>query len=113
VSRWSRGEGEGSYPVGGVGYLRLARLSRLAARAPPEFARGLGRDVLGVLAIFCEKMGPFWGGVMPPGVAPEGDLVFWGKPSCPLTLLIRRDLHLYSKLGCWVRDLQKELGNPF
>jgi hypothetical protein len=26
---------------------------------------------------------------MPPAVAPEGDLVFRGKPSRPLTLLIR------------------------
>jgi hypothetical protein len=42
VARWSRGEGEGPYPRGGVGYLRLARPSRLAARALPEFARGLG-----------------------------------------------------------------------
>jgi hypothetical protein len=108
VARWSRGEGEGPYPAGGVGYLRLARLSRMAARAPPEFARGLGRDVLGVLVNFCEKMGG-----MPPVVAPEGDLVFWGKPICPLTLLIRQDLHLYGQLGCWVRNLQKELGNPF
>jgi hypothetical protein len=77
VVRWSRGEGEGLYPPGGVGYLRLARLSRLAARAPPEFARGSGRVVLSVLADFCEKMGPFFlGGGMPPAVAPEGDLVF-------------------------------------
>jgi hypothetical protein len=30
----------------------------------------------------------FLGGGMPPVVAPEGGLVFWGKPSCPLTLLI-------------------------
>jgi hypothetical protein len=27
-----------------------------------------------------------WGSL--PAPAPEGDLVFWGKPSCPLTLLI-------------------------
>jgi hypothetical protein len=75
VARWSRGEREGSYPRRGVGYLWLARPSRLAARAPPEFARGLGRIVLSALAIFCEKMEPFLGG-MPPAVAPEGDLVF-------------------------------------
>jgi hypothetical protein len=31
--------------------------------------------------------GPFFGGGMPPAVAPEGDLVFWGKPSCPLTFI--------------------------
>jgi hypothetical protein len=24
---------------------------------------------------------------MPPAVAPEGDLVFWVKPSCPLTFI--------------------------
>jgi hypothetical protein len=34
---------------------------------------------------FCEKMGPFFGGSTPV-VAPEGDLVFGGKPSHPLTL---------------------------
>jgi hypothetical protein len=107
VAHWFRGEGEGTCPRGGVGYLRLAHLSRLAARAPPKFTQGLGRDVLSVLAIFCEKMGPFFLGGMPPVVAPEGDLVFWGKPSCPLTLLIRRDLHLYSQLGCWVCNLQR------
>jgi hypothetical protein len=77
VARWSRGEREGLYPRGGVGYLWLARPSRLAARAPPEFARGLGRVVLSALANFCEKMGLFFlGGGMPPAVAPEGDLVF-------------------------------------
>jgi hypothetical protein len=45
--------------------------------------------------------------------SPEGDLVFWGKPSYPLTLLIRKSLHLYSQLGCWACKLKKELGNPF
>jgi hypothetical protein len=44
----SRGEGEGPYPPGGVGYLPLACLFRLAARAPPEFAGGSGRVVLSV-----------------------------------------------------------------
>jgi hypothetical protein len=76
VARWSKDEGEGSCPRGGVGYLRLARLSRLAARAPPEFARGLSRDVLSVLANFCEKMGPFFWGGMHPRNSPEGDMVF-------------------------------------
>jgi hypothetical protein len=98
VARWSRGEGEGPYPRGGIGYLRLARPSHLAARAPPEFARGLGRGVLSAFAIFLRKNGTifFGGGGMPPVVAPEGDLVFWGKPSFPSTLLIRENLHLYS-----------------
>jgi hypothetical protein len=63
VARWSRGEGEGPYPRGGVGYLRLVRLFRLAARAPPELAQGLGRVVLCVLANFCEKWDHFWVGV--------------------------------------------------
>jgi hypothetical protein len=66
-----------------MGYLWLARLSRLAARAPPELAQGLGRIVLSVLAIFCKKWDHFFGGGMPPVVAPEGDLVFWGKSSYP------------------------------
>jgi hypothetical protein len=34
------------------------------------------------LFLFCEKTGPFFGGV-PPVVAPEGNLGFKGKPSCP------------------------------
>jgi hypothetical protein len=76
VARWSRDEREGPYPRGGVGYLWLARPSSLAARALPESTQGSGRVVLSALAIFCEKMGPFFGGDAP-AVAPEGDLVFW------------------------------------
>jgi hypothetical protein len=38
--------------------------------------------------IFAKKWNHFGGGGMPPAVAPEGDLVFRGKPSRPLTLLI-------------------------
>jgi hypothetical protein len=37
---------------------------------------------------FCEKMGPFLGWQMALVVAPEGDLVFKGKPSRPFILLI-------------------------
>jgi hypothetical protein len=33
------GKGEGLYPVGGVGFHRLARLRLLATRIPHEFAR--------------------------------------------------------------------------
>jgi hypothetical protein len=47
---------------------------------------------------FCEKMGLFWGG-MPPAVAPEGDLVFGGKPSRPLTLLIL--VKIYIRVANW------------
>jgi hypothetical protein len=36
---------------------------------------------------------------MPPVVAPEGDLIFWGKPSCPLTLLILKNLHCTTNWG--------------
>jgi hypothetical protein len=32
--------------------------------------------------LFCDKMGPFFGGV-PPAVVPEGDLVFRGKAELP------------------------------
>jgi hypothetical protein len=96
VARWSRGEGEGPYPRGGVGSLWLARLFRLAARAPPEFARGLGRGVLSTLADFCKKMGPFLGGGMPPIVAPEGDLVFWGKPCCPFDFINFERVYIYT-----------------
>jgi hypothetical protein len=88
VARWSGGEREGSYPRGGVGYLWLARPSRLAALTPPESARGLGLVVLSALANFCEKMGPFfWWGGMPPAVAPECGLVFWGKAKFPFNFI--------------------------
>jgi hypothetical protein len=46
---------------------------------------------------------------MPPIVAPEGDLVFRGKTSRPLILLIRWDLHSYSQLGCWYINNKKNL----
>jgi hypothetical protein len=36
---------------------------------------------------------------MPPAVAPEGDLVFRGKPSCPLTLLTCCYLHCAANWG--------------
>jgi hypothetical protein len=57
---------------------------------------------------FCEKMGPFLGGGMPPVVAPEGDLGFRGKPSCPLTLLTCCYLHFHCQLGCWACYLQQK-----
>jgi hypothetical protein len=62
VARWAGGEREGPYPRGGVGYLWLARPSRLAARAPPESARGLGQIVLSALANFLRKNGTILGG---------------------------------------------------
>jgi hypothetical protein len=50
--------------------------------------------------VFLRKNGTiFWG--VPPVVAPEGGLVFWGKPSRPLALLTRCYLHLCRQLGCW------------
>jgi hypothetical protein len=36
---------------------------------------------------------------MPPAVAPEGDLVFGGKPSRPLTLLIL--VKIYIRVANW------------
>jgi hypothetical protein len=67
VACWLRGKGEGSYPSGGLGYLRLARLSPLAARAPHEFTRGSGRVVLSVFEVrfFCKKWDHFFGGCPP------------------------------------------------
>jgi hypothetical protein len=99
VARWSRGEGEGSCPRGGVGYLRLARPSRLAARAPPEFARGLVRGVLSAFANFCEKMGPFFRGGMPPVVAPEGDFGFLGKAKLPFNFIDSREFTFVQPTG--------------
>jgi hypothetical protein len=43
-------------------------------------------------------MGPFFGGV-PPAVAPEGGLVFRGKPSRPLTLFIL--VKIYIRAPNW------------
>jgi hypothetical protein len=36
---------------------------------------------------------------MPPAVAPEGGLVFWGKPSHPLTLFIL--VKIYIRTANW------------
>jgi hypothetical protein len=85
VARWVGGEREGPYPRGGVGYLWLARSFRWAAHA--LFEPLLEAEVENKLSArelfrFCAKMGPFWGG-MPPVVAPEGNLGFGRKPSCP------------------------------
>jgi hypothetical protein len=100
VTRWLRGKGEGLYPSGGVGYLRLTRLCHLAARAPPEarvesYLVYLRRD------FFAKKWDHFLRRI-PPVVAPKGDLIFGGKPSRPFTLLIDGILHLYNQLECWV-----------
>jgi hypothetical protein len=73
----------------------------LATRVLREFTQSLGRGVLSTFAAnFAKKWGHF-GGVLP-AVASEGDLVFRGKLSRPLTLLIRWNLHSYGQLGCWV-----------
>jgi hypothetical protein len=45
----------------------------------------------------------------PPAVSPEGDMVFRGKPSRPLILFIRWDLHSYNQLGCWCVNNEKSL----
>jgi hypothetical protein len=40
---------------------------------------------------------------MPPAVAPEGDLVFWAKPSRPLTLFILVKIYIRTTnwgVGC-------------
>jgi hypothetical protein len=58
----------------------------------------------------CEKMGPFGG--MPPVVAPEGDMGFMGKPSCPLTLLNCCYLHFVANWGVGHVFYNKRLGNP-
>jgi hypothetical protein len=89
------------YPAGGVGYPRPALLHLLAARVPRKFTQNLGRGALDTFAtVFCEKMGPFWGGGgMPPAVAPEGDLVFRGKPICPLCLFIPTEFTFVQPTG--------------
>jgi hypothetical protein len=81
VACWLRGKEERSYPSGGVGYLRLARLFHLAARAPHEFARGLGWVVLSVFEawFFAKKWDHFWEGGAPRS-SPRGRLGF--RPFC-------------------------------
>jgi hypothetical protein len=56
-------------------------------------------------------MGPFFGGISP-AVAPEGDLVFRGKPSRPLTLFNDEIYICTSNWGIGYAKT-KELGNPF
>jgi hypothetical protein len=60
---------------------------------------------------FLRKMGPFFGGISP-AVAPEGDLVFRGKPSRPLTLFNDEIYICTSNWGIGYAKT-KELGNPF
>jgi hypothetical protein len=84
------GEGEGSYPAGGIGYPRLTRLRLLAAHVLRKFAQSLGRDILGAFAVkLSRKNGTILRGV-PPAVVPEGDLVFGVKAESPLTLFKRK-----------------------
>jgi hypothetical protein len=52
------------------------------------------------VAGFCEKMGPFFlGGGNAPRSSPEGDLVFRGKPSCPLHLFISMEITFIQTTG--------------
>jgi hypothetical protein len=98
------------FGVNNVVYPQLAHLRLLVARVLREFAQSPGRDVLSAFAVklFCEKMGPFLGGI-PPAVAPEGDLVFREKAESPLTLL-KREFTSVQPTGA--SDMCKKLGNP-
>jgi hypothetical protein len=51
-----------------------------------------------MLADFCEKMGPLFGG-MPPTVAPEGDLVFWGKTKLPFDFINLKEYTFVQQTG--------------
>jgi hypothetical protein len=51
------------------------------------------------LRLVFEKMGQFFWGRMPPVVAPEGDLVFKGKLSCPLYLFISMEFTFVQPTG--------------
>jgi hypothetical protein len=107
------GKGEGPYPVGGVGYPRLARLRLLAARVLREFARSPGQDVLSVFSVkLFAKNGTIFlgGGGIPPAVAPEGDLVYGEKAESPLTLFKREFTYVQPTRAA---DMCKKLGNPF
>jgi hypothetical protein len=107
-----RGKGEGPYPAGGVGYLRLARLS-LWLLAPRMDSPEVWAESYSACGFFCDKMGPFfWGGGVPPAVAPEGDLVFGGKPSRHLTLFNDEIYIFATNWGVGYPETRK-LENPF
>jgi hypothetical protein len=92
------GKGEGSYPAGGVGYPRLARLRLLAARVLHEFARSPGQDILGAFVVkFFAKNGTIFTGKYPHS-SPSGGLGFQGKAESLLTLF-KMKLHLYNRVG--------------
>jgi hypothetical protein len=57
-------------------------------------------------------MEPFFGG-MPPAVAPEGDLVFRGKPSRPLALLIKWKFTFVHPTGELAIYITKETWKSF
>jgi hypothetical protein len=49
--------------------------------------------------VFCEKCDLFFGGGVSPVVAPEGSLVFKGKPSCPLYLFVSMEFTFVQPTG--------------
>jgi hypothetical protein len=75
VARWSRGEREGPYPRGGVGYLWLAVFSAWPPTPCLNSLKAKVETYLACLRIFAIKWDHFLGGA--PAVGPEGDLVFW------------------------------------
>jgi hypothetical protein len=108
------GEGEGSYPAGGISYPRLVLLCPLSTCVPRRFTQSRGQSILSTFAMnVLRKWDHFWGGC-PPHSSPRWGLGFRGKVESPFRFIkIRWNLHLYNQLGCWVCKLQKKLGNPF
>jgi hypothetical protein len=79
------------FGVNNVVYPQLAHLRLLVARVLREFAQSPGRDVLSAFAVklFCEKMGPFLGGI-PPRSSPRGGLGFQGESRVALDFIEKR-----------------------
>jgi hypothetical protein len=66
-----------------------------------------------VLASFYEKMDYFFGGGMPPVVAPEGDLGFLGKAKLSFNFINSMRFTSMQPTGVLGTQFTKELGNPF
>jgi hypothetical protein len=88
------GEGEGTYPYGGVSYPRLAHLHPLAARVLREFIQSPGRDILGALAMrfWAKKWDHFWGEY--PHSSLRGGLGFLGESRVTLWLILTTKFYI-------------------
>jgi hypothetical protein len=94
VVRRQSGEGEGLYPVRGVGYPRLTLLRPMATRVPHELTQNLGRAALSIFAVnFAKKLDHFGGGGAPCS-SPRGGLDFRGKAESPFSFINSMEIYI-------------------